>query len=230
MRRPLYGWLTAEAISLTGTRVSTIAIPLFVLETTGSAARTGIVALAEMLPLVVLKLLGGPLIDALGARRIAVTCDLGSLVVVAAGPLLYDAGLLTFPLFVVLVAVAGALRGPGDGAKYALIPSLVSAAGVPTERVTGLAGTVERTASLIGAGVAGVLVAGIGAVNALLVDAASFGVSALVLLWATAGLPRVEHRSTGTRRPTGRGSARGGTSFAATGCCSASASWSPSPT
>ena len=49
MRRPLYGWLTAEAISLTGTRVSTIAIPLFVLETTGSAARTGIVALAEML-------------------------------------------------------------------------------------------------------------------------------------------------------------------------------------
>jgi MFS family permease len=193
MRRPLYGWLTAEAISLTGTRVSTIAIPLFVLETTGSATRTGIVALAEMLPLVVLKLLGGPLIDALGARRIAVTCDLGSLVVVAAGPLLYDAGRLTFPVFVVLVAVAGALRGPGDGAKYALIPSLVTAAGVPTERVTGLAGTVERTASLIGAGAAGVLVAGIGAVNALLIDAASFGLSAFVLLWATTGLPRVEH-------------------------------------
>jgi MFS family permease len=192
MRRPLHGWLAADAISLTGTRVSMIAVPLFVLHTTGSAGRTGVVALAETLPLVVLKLLGGPLIDRLGARRIAVTCDLASLVVVAAGPLLYAAHLLTFPLFVALVALAGALRGPGDGAKYALIPALVRAADVPMERVTGLAGTVERGASLSGSVLAGLLVAGIGAADALLVDAASFGVSAVLMLWATAALPRVE--------------------------------------
>ncbi len=37
MRRPLYGWLTAQALSITGTRVSMIAIPLYVLEQTGSA-------------------------------------------------------------------------------------------------------------------------------------------------------------------------------------------------
>ena len=36
-RIPLYGWLTAEAISLLGTRVSMIAIPWLVLVTTGSA-------------------------------------------------------------------------------------------------------------------------------------------------------------------------------------------------
>jgi MFS family permease len=192
MRRPLYGWLTADAISLTGTRVSMIAVPLFVLETTGSATRTGVVALAETLPLVLLKLLGGPVIDRVGARRIAVACDLGSFVVVAASPLLYAADRLTFPLFVALVALAGALRGPGDGAKYTLVPSLASATGVPMERVTGLAGTVERIAGLSGSVLAGVLVAGIGAADALLVDACSFGVSALVMLWATAGLPRVE--------------------------------------
>ena len=34
-RLPLYGWLTAEAISLTGTRVSMVALPWFVLTTTG---------------------------------------------------------------------------------------------------------------------------------------------------------------------------------------------------
>jgi MFS family permease len=56
------------------------------------------------------------------------------------------------------------------------------------ERATGLAGTVERTASMLGAGLAGVLVATLGAQNALLVDAASFGLSALVLAWATAGV------------------------------------------
>jgi MFS family permease len=57
------------------------------------------------------------------------------------------------------------------------------------ERVTGLAGTVERTSSMLGAALAGGLVAVLGATNALIVDAASFGVSALVLLLSTRSLP-----------------------------------------
>jgi MFS family permease len=189
-RRPLYGWLTAEAISLTGTRVSMIALPWFVLTTTGSATRTGLVALAEMLPLVVLKVLGGPVIDRVGARRVAITCDLLSVLAVGAIPLLHESGWLPFPLFLLLVALAGALRGPGDAAKAALTPALVAAAGVPLERATGLHSTVERTAGLLGAGFAGGLVALVGAADALVVDAVSFGLSAAVLAWATTSLPR----------------------------------------
>lgn len=185
MRRPLYGWLSAEALSVTGTRVSMIALPLYVLETTGSPTRTGLVALAETLPMVLFKVLGGPVIDRLGARRVAITCDLGSVAAVGAIPLLYDAGLLSFALLLALVAVAGALRGPGDAAKHAMVPAIVAEAGVPMERVTGLASTVERTASMLGAGLAGLLVAGLGAANALLVDALSFALSAAVLAWAT---------------------------------------------
>ncbi|MCW2852001.1 MAG: transporter permease [Nocardioides sp.] len=185
MRRPLYGWLAADALSVTGTRVSMIAVPLFVLETTGSPTKTGLVALAEALPMVLAKVLGGPLIDRLGPRRVAITCDVGSVAAVGAIPLLYDAGLMAFPLLLVLVAIAGALRGPGDAAKHAMVPTLVTEAGVPMERATGLASTVERTASMLGAGLGGLLVAGLGAANALLVDAVSFGLSALVLAWAT---------------------------------------------
>lgn len=187
-RRALHGWLVSDAVSVTGTRVSMIAIPLFVLDSTGSATRTGLAALAEMLPLVVFKVLGGPLIDRLGARRISIACDLASVVVVASIPLLHDAGLLSFGGFLALVAAAGALRGPGDAAKHSLVPALVTAAGVSTERVTGLSATVERTASLLGAGLGGLLIAAVGPADALLIDAASFGVAALVLAWATAGL------------------------------------------
>ncbi len=187
-RRPLYGWLTADAISLVGTRVSMIAIPWFVLTTTGSPTKTGLVALAEMLPMVVLKVLGGPLIDRLGARRVAITCDLASVAAVGAIPLLHDAGLLAFPTLLLLVAVAGALRGPGDAAKHALVPQLAATADVPMERATGLSATVERTASLLGAAAAGALVSFVGAANALLVDAASFGLTAAVLAWATVAL------------------------------------------
>jgi MFS family permease len=184
VRRPLYGWLGAEGISLVGTRISMIALPFFVLTTTGSPEKTGLVAVAEMLPLVVLKVLGGPVIDRVGARRVAISCDGASLAVVGAVPFLHTAGLLSFPGFLGLVAVAGALRGPGDAAKHSMTPSLAATAGVPMERVTGLSSTVERTASMLGAAVAGGLVAVIGPANALVVDAASFGASALLLAWA----------------------------------------------
>jgi len=185
-RRPLYGWLTSEAISLTGTRVSMVALPWFVLTTTGSATRTGLVALAEMLPLVVLKVLAGPVIDRVGARRVAITCDLLSVLAVGAIPLLHEVGRLSFPLFLLLVAVAGSLRGPGDAAKASMTPAVVAEAGVPMERATGLHSTVERTAGLLGAAAAGGLVAWLGAADALVVDAVIFGLSAAVLAWATA--------------------------------------------
>ena len=124
-RTPLVGWLTAETISLSGTRVSMIAIPWFVLTTTGSATQTGLVAFAEMGPYVVAKGLGGPLIDRLGARRVAITTDMASVAAVGAIPLLHGLDLLSYPLLLVLVAIAGALRGPADGAKHALIPAIV---------------------------------------------------------------------------------------------------------
>ncbi len=189
-RKPLYGWLTSEAVSLTGTRVSMLALPYFVLVTTDSPMKTGLVALAEMLPLVLLKVLGGPIIDRVGPRRVSISCDLGSMLVVGAIPLLYAAGLLPFGAFLALVACAGALRGPGDAAKSSIVPSVVEAARVPLERATGLHSTVERTASMLGAVFAGGLIAVIGAANALVVDAVSFGVSAAVLGWATTSLRR----------------------------------------
>lgn len=190
MRRPLYGWLLSDAISLTGTRISMIAIPWFVLTTTGSVTQTGLVAFAEMLPLVVAKVLGGPVIDHLGARRVAITCDVGSFFAVGLVPLLHWLGWLNFPLLLVLVAMAGALRGPGDAAKDSLTPAIVASAEVPTERATGLSSAVERSAGMVGFALAGALIVAVGPTTALVVDAVSFLVGGAVLAWATVGLPR----------------------------------------
>ena len=199
-KRPLYGFLLAEAVSLCGTRVSMIAIPWLVLTTTGSAAQTGLVAFAELLPLVVVQALAGPVIDRLGARRVAITCDLLSMVVVGLIPLLHLTGALAFPALLGLVAVAGALRGAGDGAKHAFVPALARNAGVPLERVTGLATAVERTASFGGAALAGGLVALLGPANALVVDAVSFGLCAAVFAWSTASMSAkpLDERPAGT--------------------------------
>src|SRR4051794_5473703 len=187
-RIPLYGWLTAEAVSLLGTRLSMIAIPWLVLTTTGSPTQTGLVAFAEITPMVLLKAFGGPLVDRIGPRRMAITADTLSLLVVGMIPLLHHSGALTFPLLLALVAVAGGLRGPGDAATTALIPALVERAGVAYERATGLSSAIERGATMIGAAIAGGLVATVGPADAVAVDALSFGVCALLLVATTRSL------------------------------------------
>lgn len=189
-RRPLVGALVAEGISFVGTRVSMIAIPWFVLSTTGSATQTGLVAAAEITPLVLFKALGGPLLDRVGPRRVTLACDLLSSVVVAAIPLLHGLGMLGFPTLLVLVAVAGALRGPGDAGKAAMMPEIARTAGWSLERVSGLTAAVERTSSMGGAALAGLMVATVGAADALYLDAASFLVAFVVLGIATTGLGR----------------------------------------
>ena len=124
-------------------------------------------------------------------------CDLLSAFVVATIPLLHGLGMLGFPTLLVLVAVAGALRGPGDAGKAAMTPEIARAAGWSLERVSGLAAAVERTSSMAGAALAGLLVAGVGAANALYVDAASFLVSFVVFAIATTGLGRPVPREVG---------------------------------
>src|SRR6185312_14172224 len=151
-----------------------IAIPWLVLTTTGSPTQTGLVAFAEITPMVLFKAFGGPLIDRVGPRRTAITADSASFLVVGLIPLLHHTGTLSFPVLLGLVAVAGALRGPGDSATTALIPALVERADVPYERATGLSSAIERGATMVGAAIAGGLVVAIGPASAVAVDAISF--------------------------------------------------------
>jgi len=149
-RRGLYGVLTAHAVALTGTRVSAIAIPWFVLVSTGSAAQTGLVAFCEFAPYVVAKALTGPMVDRVGPRRVSIVADVVSALAVGFIPLLYALELLSFPVLLGLVAVVGAFRGPGDSAKEVFVPIVAEEARMPLERATGLAGTIERLASTTG--------------------------------------------------------------------------------
>ncbi|MEV0600120.1 MFS transporter [Streptomyces sp. NPDC050315] len=179
--RPLAGLLAAAAVSQAGTRVSAIALPWFVLVTTGSAAQTGLVAFCEMAPYVLIKALTGPLVDRAGARVISWTADVVSAAVVAAVPALHALGLLDFWLLLVLVAVTGGARGPGDLAKEVMIPEAAARSAMPIERATGLLGVVERLAATVGPGLGGVLVAVLGPLAGLLVNAATFALGSVLV-------------------------------------------------
>lgn len=173
-KRSLFGLLTAEALSMTGSQVSFVTVPWLVLVTTGSAAHTGLVGFAEILPYVLAGLLGGPLIDRLGPARAAIVADAVSAVVVGLIPLLYLSGALPYGALIGVVAVAGTLRGFGDTAKRTLLPRAIEASGVSMSRGTALYDGISRGSMLLGLPAAGVLIVWLGPATVLVLDAVSF--------------------------------------------------------
>jgi MFS family permease len=179
--RPVIALSLATVLSTSGTRLSVIAIPWLVLTTTGSPVLTGLVGFAEMLPYVLAKALGGPLLDRIGARRVSVWCDWLSTIAVALVPLLFWAGLLSIWVLLPAVALIGVLRAPSDAAKQALVPMVATLGKLPLERVTGVMGASDRLAGTLGAAGAGLLIALLGPAPALLANTVFFGLSALVV-------------------------------------------------
>ncbi|MEV5242502.1 MFS transporter [Streptomyces cinnamoneus] len=194
--RPLAGVLAATAVSLTGTRVSAIALPWFVLVTSGSATLTGLVAFCEMTPYVLVKALSGPLVDRVGPRAVSWVTDSVSALAVLLVPLAHSLDALPFWLLLTLVAVVGAVRGPGDLAKEIMVPEAADLSRVPLERATGLAGVTERLAATVGPAVGGALVALTGPLAGLVVNAAGFALGSLIIALALPpgmGRPVTDH-------------------------------------
>jgi len=188
--------LVAEAVSTIGSRMSFFAIPWFVLVTTHSPVKIGIVALAEMLPYVLSGMLSGPLQDRLGNWRTSIIGDAASAVAVG---LIALGGRVDFRLLVALVAVAGAVRAMSDRSKSNLLKPLLDAGGINYIRITSAYDGISRTSMLIGASLAGVAIVALGAVGAVWLDAASFGI-ALVIVLVLVPDPRTAAPDAGTGR------------------------------
>ncbi|MGV3491857.1 MAG: MFS transporter [Devosia sp.] len=196
-RAPFIAFAVSEVLSISGTRLSTIAIPWLVLTTTGSPVLTGIVAFAELLPYVIVRALAGPLIDRLGAKPLSVASEAASVIAVALIPLLAAFNMLHVELLIPIVVVMGILRGPASAAKMAMVPDIAASAGLPLVRVTGVSGMVERLATTVGVGVAGGLIALIGAGPALLVNAATFALAAAIVQFGIPATPRAKPEGQG---------------------------------
>jgi MFS family permease len=174
--------LAAHAISQTGNVVTTFAIPFYVLGLGGTGVEVGVAAFFATAPIVIGGALGGVVVDRVGHRRAAIVADLVSGLAVLTIPVLALTVGLPFWALLLLVFAAGLLDTPGQTARRIMLPALTARAGVRLEQSVGLLDGSERFAKLIGASVAGLLVALVGPIAALFVNAATFAVSAL-LTW-----------------------------------------------
>jgi MFS family permease len=180
-RIPILALFSANAISMVGNVFAAIAIPWYVLQTTGSATQTGITGFFNVLPIVLAGIFGGTLIDRIGYKNTSVISDLSSGVTVALIPIFYATVGLPFWGLMVLVFLGALLDAPGSTARSALIPELAELAGMPIERATSANQVIERSSRLIGAPLAGLLITVMSTSNVLWLDAVSFIVSAALV-------------------------------------------------
>ena len=190
--RPLVALLSAEAISSLGSQMTFLALPWFVLVTTGSAARMSIVLAVELLPVALLGIPSGIVISKLGARTTMVVGDAARAPLMLAIPILHEAGLLSFPVLLACVFALGCFLAPYFSAQRLILPELVGDDEPTVAQANAIVEGTQRATSLLGPSLAGVLIAVIGAANVLYLDAVSYFVSFVILLTLVPRRPPVE--------------------------------------
>ncbi|MFE6256823.1 MFS transporter [Agromyces sp. NPDC057865] len=181
-RIPILALFAAQFFSLSGNAIAMIAVPIIALTETGSPLAAGVAGVFATVPLVIGGALGGVLVDRFGYRVSSIVADVASGVTIIAIPVLWATVGLPFGVLLALVFLGGLLDPPGDTAKTVLVPDLAAWARMPLARAAGAQSTVQRTATMVGAGTAGALVALVGPTPALIVDAIGFAISSLLVL------------------------------------------------
>ena len=199
-RLPLSAFFLGSVISYVGDTLTLLAIPWFVLQTTGSVTQTGITAFFSVVPMALSAFFGSALVDRLGYKRTSVIGDLASGLTVVLIPLLYSTVGLAFWHLLALVFLGGLLKSPGVTARFSLLPDLAESAQMPLARANALTEGVYRVSSFLGAPLAAVLITFIGASNLLWFDAASFGCSALLIGLGVPATPPLMQAGAGVRR------------------------------
>ncbi|MGI5321182.1 MFS transporter [Actinomadura nitritigenes] len=169
---------SGAGLSLLGTRINTIAYPLLVLWSTGSARTAGLLGFVAQLPYLVVQLPAGALVDRWDRRRLMILCNAGAVLATAGVAATVAAGRLWLPVLLVAAFAESALGIVYRLAERAGVRTLVP----PRQLATALSQNEARgqTAGLLGQPGGGLLFG--------LAHWAPFGFTALAHLGSVAGL------------------------------------------
>ena len=178
-----------EGGSFFGSMVTYVAVPYQVYRLTHSSLDVGLLGVAELVPLVVVALLGGALADAVDRRKVAFGAELGLMAISA---LLALNALVPRPqlwALYVLAGLASGCSGLGRPSLGAMIPRIVEpaqmAAAVSLQALIGTAGLIA------GPALGGLLLGTVGLAGAYLFDTVTF-LASLTALRLMAEMPPPE--------------------------------------
>ncbi|GAB3390091.1 MFS transporter [Lysobacter fragariae] len=186
LRNFLLIW-AGQLVSGMGTRLSTFALGIWVLRTTGSTTRFAMIFIAMAIPALLVSPLAGALVDRWDRRRTMATCEaISAIAMLAMAGLLATGNLALWHIYVGVgvTALANAFLQPAYAASIPLL-----AAPEQLNRVNGLVQTGNAIALVGGPLIAGVLVSLFSMAGVLLIDALSFCVGVVALLAARVPSP-----------------------------------------
>lgn len=165
-----------------GDSVDSIAYGWMVYALTGSRAWLSVIFGVNALPTILLQPFAGVWVERMDKKRVVVVCDIGRGVIVALTGLLFALGWLAPWHLLALTLLNSTLEAFRSPAGTSLLPRLLEREHF--DYAMGLNGTLSRVAELIGLGAAGALIGLLGVGGTLMIDAAMFTLSALLLIIA----------------------------------------------
>jgi predicted MFS family arabinose efflux permease len=180
LQRPDFARLFAAYLTTyTGNAMAPIAVAFGMLELTGSTRDTAIVVAAPVTAQIVVILLGGALADRTSRQRMIVAAEALGCVSQAVAAALFLTGVASVPLIALLMIVIGTAFALEMPAKTGFVTQVVEPRDL--QAANALLGAARSIAVMLGAAIAGVLVALVGAGTTIAIDAATFGIACLLI-------------------------------------------------
>jgi MFS family permease len=190
--RSLIGLVTAELVSLTGTGMTFVALPWFVLATTGSTAKMGWVFAAEMLPVAIFGIPAGTVIAKLGAKKTMLISDAARGPLMLVIPILHSTGHLSFAALLGTTFAIGIFAAPYFASSRLIVPEVAGEDEQAVASVNAVLSGANQLTQLAGPVLAGVLIAATSPATVLVVDACTYLFSFLVIAIVVRAGKRVE--------------------------------------
>ena len=169
-----------QFVSQLGDRLAMVAFPWLVYTTTGSALSTGVVLALFTLPYVVFGAFAGGVLDRVNKRAVMVAADIARGGLVLTVPVAATHSTAAVFVLAFLTACATVFFDPG---LMALLPDVVP--GTDLMRANSVLAASAHITEIVGYSAAGFIVFYLSTGTTFMVDAATFGVSALTLLAMT---------------------------------------------
>jgi MFS family permease len=178
----VWALVAAEVVSILGTRMTYLALPWFVLVTTGSPSRMTVVLAVEMIPMALFGVPSGTLVQHYGARTVMLVSDFVRVPLMVSIPVLHAAGALSFGVLLVLVFLLGCFMAPYFASQRVILPELVGEDERAMSQANSMIEGGTAFAALAGPALAGILIPFLDAPTILYIDAATYAVAFLLVL------------------------------------------------
>jgi MFS family permease len=190
--RSLAGLIAAELVSLTGSSMTFVALPFFVLVTTGSTAKMGWVLGAELLPIAIFGIPAGTLISKLGAKKTMLISDAARGPLMLVIPILHHYGDLSFAALLGTTFAIGIFAAPYFASSRLIVPEVAGEDEQAVASVNAVLSGASQITQLAGPVLAGVIIGLAGASTVLVVDGCTYVFSFLTIAMIVRAGARVE--------------------------------------